>query len=287
MTISGETSVLAIFGDPVSHSLSPVIQNGWIEDNDLDAAYIALQIKARDPLGAFSALRSMRFYGANVTAPHKQTACLIADSLDPAAAALNAVNTLLWDEDGKIHGYNTDAPGFIAALDEGHTGWRSMTGAALVLGAGGAARAVAWGLAHAGVRRVLIASRTRKNAEEVAAIAPHCQAFDWSRLGDLFEGADLIVNCTTLGMTNAQQFEPEGGWPVARAPDHCVVMDTVYSPLETPLLRAATARGLVALDGLGMLIHQGALAFETWFGVLPNVTTARTRIMQALAEREA
>jgi shikimate dehydrogenase len=175
----------------------------------------------------------------------------------------------------------------IAALDESHAGWRSMTGAALVLGAGGAARAVAWGLAHAGVRRVLIANRTRKTAEEVATMAPHCQAFDWSRLGDLFESADLVVNCTTLGMTKSEQFEPEGGWPVARAPDHCVVMDTVYSPLETPLLRAARARGLVALDGLGMLIHQGALAFEIWFGVLPDVRTARARIMQALAEQDA
>jgi shikimate dehydrogenase len=244
-------------------------------------------LKADDPAAAFAALRAVGFYGANVTAPHKQAACLIADRLDPVASALTAVNTLRWEDDGTISGFNTDAGGVIAALDESHAGWRSMTGTAVILGAGGAARGAAWGLAQAGVRRVLIANRTRKAADEMVSLSPRCQAFDWADLGDLFESADLIVHCTSLGMTKAGDDTPAKGWPMERAPAHCVLMDAVYAPLETPFLRQGRERGLVAVDGLGMLIHQGALAFDIWFGVQPDTRLARTRLMQALAELEA
>lgn len=287
MNVTASTSVLALLGDPVGHSLSPVMHNGWIADHDLDAVYVALRLAADDPSAAFAALRSQRFRGCNITVPHKQTACLVADKLDPAASALGALNTLRWEEDGTISGYNTDAPGLIAALDESHAGWRSMTGTALVLGAGGAGRGVAYGLCQAGVRRILIANRTRSAADEIASLTPRCQAFDWSELGELFESADLIVNSTSIGMAKGGLAAPEGGWPVKRAPNHAVIMDAVYAPLETELLRAARDRGLVALDGLGMLIHQGALAFDIWFGIKPDVRLARARLMQAIAEREA
>jgi shikimate dehydrogenase len=281
MTITAKTAVLALFGDPVAHSLSPVLQNGWIKDNRLDAAYVALRVAADDPAAAFAALRAVRFHGANVTVPHKEAACSAADRLDEPAAALNAVNVLRWEADGSVSGFNTDAPGLIAALDECHAGWRSRTGAALVLGAGGAARAAAWGLAHAGVRRILIANRTFARAEEAARRTPRAQAFAWDQLGDLFESADLIVNATTLGMAGA----PSIDWPVRRAPSHCIVLDLVYAPMETKLLRSAAARGLTAVDGLGMLIHQGALAFGLWFGITPDVRLARARLTKAIAER--
>jgi shikimate dehydrogenase len=266
----------------VSHSLSPVMHNGWIDDFNLDAVYVALRVAAGDQALGFEGLRAMRLFGANVTVPHKQAACLIADRLDPAASALKAVNVLRWERDGTVSGFNSDAYGLVAALDESQSGWRSMTGTALVLGAGGAARAAAWGLAHAGVRRVLIANRTPQRAAEVAGVSERCMAFPWEDMGDLFESADLIVNTTTLGMLGSPQFD----WPIARAPNHCIVMDAVYTPLETPLLHAARARGMMTVDGLGMLIHQGALSFEIWFGLTPDVRLARGRLMRAIAEKE-
>lgn len=282
MNITAKTSILAVLGDPVGHSLSPVMHNGWIDDFGLDAAYIALRVPADDEAGAFEGLRALRFFGANITVPHKLSACLIADRLDPAASSLKAANVLRWERDGSISGFNTDAYGVIAALDESHGGWRSMTGTAVVLGAGGAARAAAWGLAQAGVRRVLIANRTAQRAHDVASISDRCYAFPWEQMGDLFESADLIVNTTTLGMAGAPPFD----WPVERAPNHCIIMDAVYAPLETGLLRAARGRGLNVIDGLGMLIHQGALSFEIWFGLQPDVRLARARLMRAVEDRE-
>lgn len=282
MNITAKTPILAVIGDPVSHSLSPVIHNGWIDDFGLDAVYVALRVAVGDQALGFEGLRALRLFGANVTVPHKQAACLIADRLDPAASALKAVNVLRWERDGSISGFNTDGFGLVSALDESNAGWRSMTGTALVLGAGGAARAAAWGLAQAGVRRVLIANRTPERAHEVAGISPRCHAFPWEDMGDLFESADLIVNTTTLGMAGAPPFD----WPVERAPNHCIVLDAVYAPLETDLLRAARARGMTAVDGLGMLIHQGALSFEIWFGLQPDVRLARARLMRAISERE-
>jgi shikimate dehydrogenase len=281
MHVTARTPVLALLGDPVSHSLSPVMQNGWLQDSGRDGVYIALQVRA-DTSEAFQALRAARFFGANVTVPHKQTACLLADRLDPAASALKAVNVLRWEEDGTVSGFNTDSPAIAAALDDAHSGWRSTTGAALVIGAGGAGRAAAWSLAQSGVHKVMIANRTRAKADEVARVSPRCEAFDWHRLPELFAAADLIVNCSSLGMAGSPNME----WPVERAQSHCVIMDAVYAPLETELLRQARGVGLTAIDGLGMLIHQGALAFDIWFGVMPDVRSARARLMRAIAERE-
>ncbi|MGE3303997.1 MAG: shikimate dehydrogenase [Hyphomonadaceae bacterium] len=282
MRITSRTAVLALFGDPVGHSLSPVMHNGWIGDHGLDAVYVALRIATAQAPNTFVSLRNAGFRGANVTVPHKQSACLAVDSLDPTASALKAVNVLRWEDDGAISGFNTDAPGLVSALDESHAGWRSTTGAAVVLGAGGAARAAVWGLAQAGVKRVLVVNRTLARAEETAALTPRAHAFAWDQLGDLFASADLIVNTTTLGMAGSPPME----WPIERTPDHCIVMDSVYAPLETELLRAARARGLTTVDGLGMLIHQGALAFDIWFGVTPDVLLARVRLMQAISDRE-
>jgi shikimate dehydrogenase len=281
--ITARTPVLALLGNPVSHSLSPVMQNGWLEDTGVDGVYVALRIAADDNGEAFQALRAAQFYGANVTVPYKQTACLIADRLDPAASALKAVNVLRWEDDGTVSGFNTDAPALVAALDESHAGWRSTTGAALVLGAGGAARACVWALAQAGVRKIFVANRTAEKAEAVAGLAPKAKAHGWDELPALFAASDLIVNATSLGMVGSPPME----WPLEKAPKHCVVMDAVYAPLETDLLREARAQNLTCVDGLGMLIHQGALAFSIWHGIMPDTRNARARLMQAIAEREA
>jgi shikimate dehydrogenase len=283
MSARGAPAMLALFGDPVDHSLSPVMQNAWLQDAGIAGIYTAMRIPTKEAAATFAGLREMALTGANVTVPHKEEAAKHVDRLDEAATALGAVNTLRWEADGAVSGFNTDAPGLIAALDASNTGWRSQTGAALVIGAGGAGRAAAWALAHAGVRRVMICNRTAQRAQEAAARIDKARPFPWAKLGETFESADLIVNTTTLGMVHA----PAMDWPIARAPRHAIVMDAVYAPLETPLLAAAAARGMRTIDGLGMLIHQGALAFDIWFGVKPDVAAARHRLLEAIAEREA
>jgi shikimate dehydrogenase len=280
--MTDKSALLALFGDPVDHSLSPVMHNAWLADHGIEGAYAPYRISVADAPRAFSALRGMELTGANVTVPHKEIAARSVDRLDPVAEALRAVNTIRWEDDGTVSGFNTDAPGLIAALDESSVGWRSMTGAALVIGAGGAGRAAAWALAQAGVSRVLIVNRTAAKAQEAAAVTPRALPFPWVKLGDLFESADLIVNTTTLGMARA----PHMDWPIERAPSYAIVMDAVYAPLETPLLAAARARGMKTVDGLGMLIHQGALAFELWFGVKPDTDKARQRLLEELTERQ-
>lgn len=282
MSARRSPAMLALFGDPVSHSLSPVMHNAWLQDAGIPGAYAAMRIPVKDVAATFRNLREMDLTGANVTIPHKEEAAKAADRLDEAARALNAVNTLRWEEDGSVSGFNTDAPGLIASLDAANLGWRSQTGAAVVVGAGGAGRAAAWALAKAGVRRVMICNRTAQRAQEAAAEIENARPFPWSKLGETFEGADLIVNTTSLGMVHS----PPMDWPIERAPAHAIVLDAVYAPLETPLLAAASARGLKTIDGLGMLIHQGALAFEIWFGVKPDVTIARQRLLAAIAERD-
>jgi shikimate dehydrogenase len=277
------TALLALFGDPVDHSLSPVMQNGWLEDHGIEGYYAPYKIPVSDAAKAFRALRGMELTGANVTVPHKELAARSVDRLDGVGRALGAINTIRWEDDGTVSGFNTDAPGLIAALDESSVGWRAQTGTAVVLGAGGAGRAAAWALSHAGVSRVLIANRTAERAQQVAALTPRGLPFPWAKLPDLFASADLIVNTTTLGMSHA----PEMDWPIDRAPSYGIVMDAVYAPLETPLLAAARARGMKTVDGLGMLIHQGALAFAHWFGVRPDTGVARERLLDAIAERQA
>jgi shikimate dehydrogenase len=282
MSMLTRPAMLALFGDPVDHSLSPVMHNAWLRDAGIAGAYAAMRIPVSEAAAVFRGLRDMDLNGANVTVPHKEIAARSVDSLDDAARALGAVNTLRGEADGGVAGFNTDAPGLIASLDASNTGWRSQTGAALVIGAGGAGRAAAWALARAGVRRVLICNRTAQRAQEAAAATANAIPFPWSKLADQFEAADLIVNTTTLGMAHM----PAMDWPIRRAPNHAIVLDAVYAPLETPLLAAARARGMKTIDGLGMLIHQGALAFDLWFGVKPDVAIARTRLLQAIAERE-
>jgi shikimate dehydrogenase len=283
MRVTARTEILALLGDPVSHSLSPSIHNAWLEAAGVDAIYVALRIAQDKAEKAFESLSAYGLKGVNVTIPHKACAAAMADRLDGAAAALGVANVLRWEKDGSVSAFNTDAGGVIAALDDAHAGWRSRTGSALVLGAGGAGRAVAWGLSQAGVKHVLIANRTEKAARELADLVPRAEAFPWQSLEHLFASADLIVNATTLGMNGVTP--PD--WPVSMAPAHAIVMDAVYAPLETALLRAARARGLVALDGLGMLIHQAALAFEIWFGAKPDIDLGRAAAQAALAEREA
>ncbi|MFZ2030227.1 MAG: shikimate dehydrogenase [Vitreimonas sp.] len=274
MTISASTQVLAVIGDPVAHSLSPVMHNGWIADHGLDAVYVALPLTGDDPSAAFRALKRFGLKGANVTVPHKEAAARAADRSENAVA-----NVLRWEEDGSVSAFNTDGLGFLDSLAERAPDWRGRISRVLMLGAGGAARAIATTLSPY-VDTIHFANRTAERGEAAALSLPNGRALRWDDLERGFGAADLIIHATTLGMEG----QPETEWPVANCRANAIVADIVYRPLLTPLLNAANARGLTMIDGLGMLIHQGARSFELWFDVMPDTGKARTRLLAALGE---
>lgn len=272
MKITGATRVLAVIGDPVSHSLSPIMHNGWIADHGLDAVYVALPLRSDDAENEIRALSQFGLAGLNITVPHKQSAARAADRSEGPVA-----NVLRWEEDGSVSGFNTDGPGFLDALDEAAPDWRGRVRRVLMVGAGGAAVAIAEALS-AHVDTIYFANRTQARADAAAAGLRVGRVLRWDDLERGFGAADLIIQATTLSM--AGQESP--AWPFALTKPGVICADIVYRPLETAFLRAARARGLVAMDGLGMLIHQGARAFELWFGVKPDVAKARARLIEAL-----
>jgi shikimate dehydrogenase len=274
VTITGATKVLAVIGDPVAHSLSPVMHNGWIADHGLDAIYVALPLKTTDAESALKALKSLRLHGLNITVPHKAAAALAADRSEVSAA-----NVWRWELDGSVSAFNTDGAGFLDSLDEGAPGWRTRTSRVLVLGAGGAALVIGEALSPI-VDTVQFANRTAERGEAAAASIPNGRSLRWDDLERGFGAADLIVQATTLGMNNDRAIE----WPVANIRAGAIVADIVYRPLETSLLRAARERGLTTVDGLGMLIHQGARSFELWFGIKPDAAKERARLLATLGK---
>jgi shikimate dehydrogenase len=265
------TKRYAVIGDPVSHSLSPLMHNGWIADHGLDATYEAYLLRSDDPVAAIRGLT--QFAGMNVTVPHKEAAAAAADRSETSTA-----NVLRWEADGTLSAFNTDGLGFLDALDEAAPEWRSRVKHALILGAGGAAQGIA-GLVSSYVKTVGVANRTRARAEDLAKALPNGQVRDWTDLSGAFAEADLIIQTTTLGMTGTES----PAWPFDVCGAATIAVDIVYRPLETPFLAAARARGLKGVDGLGMLIHQGALSFEIWHGIRPDVAKARARLEAALA----
>lgn len=258
----------AIIGHPVAHSRSPLIHGYWLKQHGIDGDYGRLDV-APEAIEAFLGdFAASGLVGANVTVPHKEAAFRAAQERDPVAQALGAVNTL-WLENGTLHGANTDVHGFLANLDAAEPEWARALGEAVVLGAGGAARAVVYGLLSRGVDRVVVANRTLARAEALrqqfgARVLP----LDWRDLAGRLNGCRLLVNTTSLGMKGQPPLDLDLS---ALSPD-ALVSDIVYVPLETPLLKAAKARGLKTVDGLGMLLHQAVPGFERWFGVRPEVT---------------
>lgn len=273
MSISAETKIFAIVGDPVSQSLSPIMHNGWFADHGVDAAYVALPLVSANGAEALRAVKQLGFSGLNITVPHKQAAAEAADRSEASVA-----NVWRWESDGTVSAFNTDGQGFLDSLNEVTADWRSRVHRVLVLGAGGAALAIGEALSpHVGT--VHFANRTLARAEQAAARLSNGRVLRWEDLERGFGAADLIVQATTLGMAG----HGEHSWPVGFCRSSAIVADIVYRPLETALLRAARARQLTTVGGLGMLIHQGARAFELWFGVKPDAAKARQRLIAALA----
>ncbi|RUT30150.1 shikimate dehydrogenase [Arsenicitalea aurantiaca] len=257
-----------VIGFPINHSRSPLIHGTWLERHAIDGRYEAIAVEP-GALGAFVArLREGEFAGGNVTIPHKEEMFALCDSRDPLAETIGAVNTLVL-RDGRIHGFNTDYLGFLGNLDQSAPGWDDARGEAIVLGAGGAARAILVALAERGFSRIHILNRTRDKAEALARSLPGpFLARGLDAYPGLAGSADLLVNTTAIGM-HASRFE---GLDLGLLPKDAVVTDIVYTPLETPLLADARAIGLRTVDGLGMLLHQAVPGFEAWFGVRPEVT---------------
>jgi len=270
MSISGKAKLAGVIGWPVGHSRSPRLHGYWLKHLGIDGAYVPLAVKPEDFEQVLRALPRMGFAGANVTVPHKEQALALADHVEPLARRIGAVNTLVVRPDGSIEGRNTDAFGFLENLRHGAPHWNAAE-PAVVLGAGGAARAVCAALVDAGVPDIRLVNRSRDRAEKLAAeIGGRFTVVEWDKAADALAGAGLLVNTTTLGMTG----QPPLALDLAALPLHAVVNDIVYAPLMTDLLVAAAARGNRAVDGLGMLLWQALPGFEAWFGARPEVTPA-------------
>lgn len=287
-TITGKTTVVGLIGWPVSHSVSPPMHNAAFAALGLDWCYVPLPVPAARIGDALAGLVALGLAGANVTVPHKQAVMPHLDRLSPAAQAIGAVNTLVVEPDGSLFGDNTDAPGFVADL-RSH-GVDPAGQHVLVLGAGGSARAVVYGLASAGAAVVTIANRTLDRATALAAaLQPQVGGCPLA-VCDLPDGlhiaadrADLIVNCTSLGMTPNVATSPwPDGLPFRTGQ---VVYDLVYNPPQTRLLQQAAQAGARAIGGLGMLIWQGAIAFETWTGAAPPVQIMADTVTAIFAGR--
>lgn len=267
-----------VMGWPIFHSRSPKIHNYWLARYGLAGAYVPLAIEPGRLEAALRALPSLNFSGCNLTIPHKEAALSIVDSLDAGAARIGAVNCVAVEEDGTLSGRNYDGFGFTAALRAAAPLWRAEAGPAVVIGAGGAARAVVAGLIDAGAAEIRLFNRTLERAQKIAAdFGPQVIAFRWEERAEGLAGAGLVVNTTNQGMVG----EPPLDLPLDRLPTDSLVSDIVYAPLETPLLAAARARGNVAVDGLGMLIHQARPAFRDWFGVMPEATPELRALVEA------
>jgi len=273
-TADNRPLLAGVIGWPVAHSRSPLIFAHWFAETGLDGAYVRLATRPEDFAQVFRALPKAGFRGVNVTIPHKVTALELADSASPAARAIGAANTIRFDADGQIHADNTDGYGFIENLRDGAPTWNPGAGPALVLGAGGASRAVIHALLDAGAPVIRLTNRSRDKAEALAAhFGPRIVLVDWAARDTATGDATTIVNTTSLGMTGKPPLE----LALNDAPATALVTDIVYAPLETPLLAAARVRNLATVDGLGMLLHQARPGFRAWFGVSPTVTPALRR----------
>lgn len=257
-----------VIGWPIAHSRSPRLHGHWLKRYGIAGHYVPLPVQPDHLAEVLHALPRMGFVGANVTIPHKEAVLALADIVTDRAALIGAANTLIFRPDGKIHADNTDGYGFIANIRQHAPDWAPQDGPAAVIGAGGAARAVVASLLEAGVTELRIANRTRVRAEQIKAeFGARVVIYEWAQAGNMLEGAATVINATSMGMTG----KPPLRVPMDALSDGALVTDLVYTPLLTPFLAEAQARGARTVDGLGMLLHQAAPGFERWFGQRPEV----------------
>jgi shikimate dehydrogenase len=273
-----------VMGWPVMHSRSPALHNYWLRHYGLAGTYVPLAIRAENLAGALRALAPLGFSGCNLTIPHKEKAMETLDDVDPVARRIGAVSCVIVRQDGSLFGTNNDAYGFMHNVLHTQPTWRADAGPAVVIGAGGGARAVIYSLADRGAREIRVVNRTRARAQELAAeFGGPVQALAWEERERALEGAATLVNTTSQGMVG----NPPLDLSLERLPAAALVCDIVYVPLETPLLAAARARGNPTVDGLGMLLHQARPAWQAWFGIDPEVTQELRGLIEASIPRSA
>jgi shikimate dehydrogenase len=280
MIVRASTALYALLGHPVGHSLSPVLQNGWIADHDVDAVYVALDVDPKHFETSLDGLFYAGLKGANVTIPFKERAAIKSVELGTTALAIGSANCLSLSEEG-FFGDSTDGAGLIADLDARAPSWRDGQGPVVVLGAGGAARAILYALYQAQKTNIRLLNRNMDRANEIAKLVPGetVTVMDWGQMDAALEGASLVINATSAGLNDADPLIPN--FRATRA--DCVVYDTVYVPRETAFLKAAKSQNRATLDGLGMLVGQGALAFKAWFGVMPDQGRGLARVVASLS----
>jgi shikimate dehydrogenase len=265
-----------LIGWPAAHSRSPIIHKYWLKSFGIDGDYRIEAVKPEDFAAFIASLADRGYVGANATLPHKEQALKLAEA-DARARAVGAANTL-WFDGGKLRATNTDVEGFLDNLDEASPGWDKTTDEALVLGAGGAAHAIVFGLVERGIKTIHLVNRTLPRAEELARqYGASVKPAAWDRIATLMARAQLLVNATTLGMKGQPPLEID----LSPLTSGATVADAVYIPLDTPLLAAARARGMKTADGLGMLLHQAVRGFSLWFGRKPAVTAELRALVEA------
>jgi shikimate dehydrogenase len=280
MRITASTPLFALLGHPVGQSLSPILHNGWISEHGFDGVYVAMDLQPSDFATALKGLHQSGLRGANVTTPFKEQAALQAVSLSGRASATSSVNCLTYCDQGYL-GDSTDGAGFIADLDRRAPGWRHVSGPIVLIGAGGAARAILYALVETGVTSIIVINRDAKRAHEAVSSFPPSAvtARPWHELDQCLIGASLVINGTSAGFRGDHPLQIDMS---KTAPD-CLVYDSVYVPRQTAFLRLAQSQNRKTLDGLGMLVGQGALAFATWFGVMPDFQAGLARLEAELS----
>jgi shikimate dehydrogenase len=257
-----------VIGHPIHHSKSPIIHNHWIAQHSLQGEYKAVDIAPENLQNGIQDLIVEGYAGFNVTIPHKQEIFKLCAEVDGTAKAIGAVNTVVI-RDGKLFGTNTDAFGFIENVKSQAFGVDFAHKPCVVLGAGGAARAIIYGLIEAGAEKIILTNRTIEKAQDVATLNKNIvEVVDWNKRSDVLKGAGFLVNATALGMKGKDALEID----LSGLPKEAAVSDIVYAPLMTDLLQQAERNGHQIVTGIGMLLHQARPAFERWFGVLPVVT---------------
>jgi shikimate dehydrogenase len=277
MATDKQFTLAGVMGWPVAHSRSPAIHNHWIHHYGLNGSYVLLPVQPERLGDAVRGLRALGFAGCNITIPHKVAAMALMDRVDPLAARIGAINTVVVEADGTLSGYNTDAFGYIQSLLDAQPDWRADAGPVTVLGAGGAARAILVALAERGAKDIRLCNRSLDKAEALAAeFGAPIRAVPWEQRAEALDGCALLVNTTSLGMKGQDALELS----LDKLPTHALVSDIIYVPLETPLLAAARQRGNPTVNGLGMLLNQARPAFERWFGVMPELTPELRRAIE-------
>src|ERR1700687_416880 len=271
MAEPNQFGIAGLVGWPVAHSRSPTIHNYWLDHYKIPGRYVLLPVPPGKLSLALPGLAALGFRGCNVTTPHKQAVMPMIDRVDELARKIGAVNTIVVEKDGTLTGFNNDGNGFIQSLRDADPQWRPDSGPIVVLGAGGAARAVVASLVVQGAKEIRLSNRTLDKAQQIAdAVGQRVKVLPWDQRADALDGAALLANATSLGMANKPPLEIS----LDRLPKNALVGDLIYLPPDTPLLVAARMRGNITVNGLGLLLNQARPAFNAWFGVMPEITPA-------------